>query len=157
DSEDQAEEQRFEFRLTKKEVEEMKTENAAQEAELSAMGARVTASERETEEQIKEVSVTKTELHEREVEELKTNNTARPKVAFSASLANLGHVGPFNTDITLVHSRLFTNIGTAYNPTTGIFTAPNGDVVYIHLSTKATGSIVKLIPKPPSVASCSFL
>ena len=44
---------------------------------------------------------------EREVEELKTDNTARPKVAFSASLANLGNVGRFNTDITLVHNRDF--------------------------------------------------
>lgn len=43
---DQADEQRFELRLTKKEMEELKTENTAKAAELSGMGAKVTASEK---------------------------------------------------------------------------------------------------------------
>ncbi|CAB1314000.1 unnamed protein product [Coregonus sp. 'balchen'] len=70
---DQADEQWFELRLTKKEMEELKTENTA---ELSGMGARVTASEKE--EQKKEVSITKIELQlqKNKVDELERENAA---------------------------------------------------------------------------------
>uniref|UniRef100_A0A8C6UCL1 C1q domain-containing protein n=1 Tax=Neogobius melanostomus TaxID=47308 RepID=A0A8C6UCL1_9GOBI len=48
------------------------------------------------------------------------------QVAFSASLleSGSGTLGPFNTHTTLVFKHVVSNIGNAYSPHTGIFTAP---------------------------------
>uniref|UniRef100_A0A3B3TKC8 C1q domain-containing protein n=1 Tax=Poecilia latipinna TaxID=48699 RepID=A0A3B3TKC8_9TELE len=48
------------------------------------------------------------------------------RVAFSASLLGSGYeiIGPFNTHTTLVFRYVVSNIGNAYNPNTGFFTAP---------------------------------
>ncbi|XP_036927408.1 golgin IMH1-like [Acanthopagrus latus] len=46
------------------------------------------------------------------------------KVAFSAGLTDSGSVGPFDEEMTLIFSKIITNVGGAYNQTAGVFTAP---------------------------------
>ncbi|XP_036976011.1 complement C1q-like protein 2, partial [Acanthopagrus latus] len=58
------------------------------------------------------------------IDQLERENAEKPKVAFYAALTDAGRLGPYNTDITLKYSKVFTNIGKAYNPSTGFFTAP---------------------------------
>ncbi|MCJ8748865.1 hypothetical protein PDJAM_G00169710 [Pangasius djambal] len=55
-----------------------------------------------------------------------------PKIAFSAALTH--PVGNYNVDITLVYTKVITNVGRAYNAVTGIFTAPLNGSYYIRFT-----------------------
>ncbi|XP_053097507.1 cerebellin 17 [Pangasianodon hypophthalmus] len=58
------------------------------------------------------------------VEKIKEGLASRPAVAFAAGSGYQGSYGPFNTDVIMAFSNVFTNIGNAYSPNTGVFKAP---------------------------------
>nr|XP_040036736.1 major antigen-like isoform X9 [Gasterosteus aculeatus aculeatus] len=73
-------------------------------------------------------------VSESRIDQLEKENAEKPKVAFYTALTDAGQVGPYNADVTLKYSKVFTNIGNAYSPSTGFFTAPVKGAYYLQFT-----------------------
>ncbi|XP_028328812.1 multimerin-2-like [Gouania willdenowi] len=92
---------------------------------------------------------TKANMTEKQVEALRKDREVR-QVAFSASLlaSGSGNTGPFNTHTNLIFRNIIENIGNAYNPQTGLFTAPVRGAYHFELYMYGPGD-----PSQPSGAT----
>ncbi|XP_063067959.1 complement C1q-like protein 2 [Engraulis encrasicolus] len=105
---------------------------------------------------------TRLKKSEKDVKELRGLIGGQPRVAFSAALmtSGAGLIGRFTVDTTLKYQRVFSNTGSCYNPSTGVFTAQAKGMYYFRFSAfnnsvlpKGVRSIVSLMKNGEQLVS----
>ncbi|XP_076118962.1 complement C1q tumor necrosis factor-related protein 4-like [Alosa pseudoharengus] len=124
---------------------ELETENQLRElrAMVLELRGKLTGTQKELRDTTTALHDTKTELAgvkarlattETEVVNLEKEISKKPKVAFSAGLTNSGPVKAGSSELSLVFTKIITNIGQAYSSTTGFFTTPVKGVYYFRFT-----------------------